>query len=233
MYIAAVICNIVTATTCLGFVTGIEQYDRIENLGGRLLYFRSLCFGHGTSSVEYARLPLTPHCSISIMTGIDDKNKLELSLDENKHELSLDYLTGCDLEKRIADTADNDRSLVRFDRQTKQLFFPKCDNCEAPKIIHRDYEFKKCARSPTKVSIEKMLDELKQVKGIEKFGVIEGHDDIEKLVGATKRRRSMELTEELPEGKRIDDRNTPSKVQQNENEKCRIKYDLSNDIDCQ
>ena len=228
MLFTAVICNIVTATTCVGFVTGTEQFNRGQEFKSRLFYCQDLCFGHGTSSVDFAQMPMTPRCPQFTMTGTDNKNKLELSLDNNKLELSLHYLTGYDLERRIADTADNNRALVRFDRQTQQYIFPKCDKCDAPKIIHRQYEFQNCVGTPTKDSIQVMLDELRQVKGIEKFAVISGHDDIDKFGGVSKRRRSKELPEDLPEGKRLDIKITPSKVQTNVNEE----YNNDSDVNC-
>ena len=74
-------------------------------------YFHSRCSVYESSSVGAALMPLTPCCSLYKMTY-------------NRNEDSLDYLTGDDLVSRINDTAENDRSLVRFDRLTQQYLFP-------------------------------------------------------------------------------------------------------------
>ena len=58
------------------------------------------------------------------------------------------YLTGEELEQRIAETNDNDRSLVRYSRWSRKYSFPECHNCGAPKLAHKTMDFNKCALLP-------------------------------------------------------------------------------------
>ena len=79
------------------------------------------------------------------------------------------YLTGEELEQRIAQTSDNSRSLVRYSRWSREYIFPECNICGAPKIIHRNMEFDTCNGQPSTEFIETMVDMLNQTKGVEKF----------------------------------------------------------------
>ena len=50
------------------------------------------------------------------------------------------YLTCDELEQKVAGTDDNNRSLAKFDRNSKEIVFPRCTRCGAPKMIHRNDE---------------------------------------------------------------------------------------------
>ena len=203
MFLNVVLCKIVTATTFLRFVTVTEHVDIRDHFKEPpITYFHGSYFVYEMSSVDKALMPLTPRSSLYKMTY-------------NENENSLDYLTGDDLIARINDTAENDRSLVRFDRSTQQYLFPRCSNCQAPKIVHRSYDFKNCSRKPSQELVEMIVHQLRQVEGLEKFGIIDGIDTINKIGTASKRARSEDLPDEIPEGKKLDDKLTPSKLQQN------------------
>ena len=86
----------------------------------------------------------------------------------------MNFLNGEELEKKIANTEENDRSLVRYDRKNKDFVFPECEKCGAPRIIHRDES------KPSNEEKEVMINMLKKSKGIEKFNLKGGDDDIDK-----------------------------------------------------
>ena len=127
----------------------------------------------------------------------------------------MNFLNGEELEKKIANTEENDRSLVRYDRKTKDFVFPECEKCGAPRIIHRDDDFANCESKPSNEEKEVMINMLKKSKGIEKFNLKDGDDDIDKygnkIRKAEKRPRGDEMDEEMPSGKKIDEKVTPTK----------------------
>ena len=92
----------------------------------------------------------------------------------------MNFLNGEDLEKKIAKTEENDRSLVRYDRKSKDFVFPECGKCGAPKIIHKDDDFVNCESKPTNEEKEVMINMLKKSKAIEKFNLKDGDDNIDK-----------------------------------------------------
>ena len=93
--------------------------------------------------------------------------------------------------------------------------FPECGKCGAPKIIHKDDDFVNCESKPTNEEKEVMINMLKKSKAIEKFNLKEGDDNIDKygnrMSMAEKRPRGDETDEELPSGKKIDEKVTPTK----------------------
>ena len=102
-----VLSNIITATTLHGlinatstlhgFVTGFEQDEGIK-IGKNLSYHNY--FRYETCSECLPRMPPTS-CSYSFMM---DKSKLD----------NMNFLSGEELDIKIDNTEDNDRSLVRF-----------------------------------------------------------------------------------------------------------------------
>ena len=60
----------------------------------------------------------------------------------------MNFLNGEELEKKIANTEENDRSLVKYDRKSKDFVFPECGKCRAPRIIHKDDDFVNCESKP-------------------------------------------------------------------------------------
>ena len=133
------------------------------------------------------------------------------------------YLTCDELEQKISDTEDNDRSLAKYSRITQEYTFPVCLKCRAPKIIHRYNDFSSCEGQPSGDFIEIMVEMLKQTKGIEKFALLEADEDI----GRKKRLRSNEQldSDHLPRGKKVDTKVTPSKTVGNiTNDGCNIEH---------
>ena len=127
----------------------------------------------------------------------------------------MNFLKGEELEKKIANTEENDRSLVKYDRKSKDYLFPECERCGAPRIIHKDDDILNCESKPSDDEKKIMIDMLKKSKGIEKFNLKDGDDDIDKygkkIRKAEKRPRSDEMEEDMPQGKKIDEKLTPNK----------------------
>ena len=113
----------------------------------------------------------------------DQKN-----IDIAKLGANSNYLT-CELEQKVAGIDDNNRSLAKFDRNSKEIVFLGCIRCGAPKMIHRNDDFENCDNKPTKEFIELMVQYLRQTRGIEKFKLVEGLDDINKLGQSWDRKR--------------------------------------------
>ena len=111
----------------------------------------------------------------------------------------MNFLNGEELEEKIANTEENDRSLVKYDRKSKDFVFPECEKCGAPRIIHKDDDFVNCESKPSKEEKEVMINMLKKSKGIEKFNLKDGDDDIDKygnkIRKAEKRPRGVETDE--------------------------------------
>ena len=202
MCIIVTLCKIVTATTFSRFVTVTEHVDIENKFKDPTPYFHSRCFVYESSSVGAALMPLTP-CSYMY------------NMAYNNCEDILDYLTGDELVTRINETAENDRSLVRFDRSTQKYLFPTCSNCQAPKIVHRTYEFQSCTKKPSMDLVDQLINQLQEVEGLDKFGIVEPLDNIDRIGVASKRARSEDLSEDIPKGKKFDAKLTPGKLQQN------------------
>ena len=129
---------------------------------------------------------------------------------------TLRYLTGEEMDQKLAAISDNDRSLVRYSRWSKEYIFPECTKCGAPKVIHRDMNFDQCDGHPSREFIETMLEMLKHSKYIDKFGLADMDDDIGKLGTTGSRNKKRVLSDEsldLPKGKKVDVKTSPKKSQ--------------------
>ena len=134
-----------------------------------------------------------------------DKSKLD----------NMNFLSGEELDIKIDNTEDNDRSLVRYDRNSKDFKFPECEKCGAPRIVHRNMDLSECVSKPTEDDLNFIDRMLRECKGIEKFALNQADDNIEKYGRksrqSAKRNRSVGADDNLPEGKKKDEKRTPIK----------------------
>ena len=75
-------------------------------------------------------------------------------------------------------------------------------------------EFDTCNGQPSTEFIETMVDMLKQTKGVEKFGLVEADDNIDKYNNAERRNMKRNMSDEpedLPRGKKLDEKCSPKK----------------------
>ena len=59
--------------------------------------------------------------------------------------------------------------------------FPLCPKCRAPRIVHIETDWKICEASPSENDILEIIDHLEGMPGIDKFGLCEINDDIDRL----------------------------------------------------